>query len=337
MRCAWLGTSAGGMLGINTAGGPLADRISHLVLNDVGPVVPPLAVERIRQYSASVCVCARAVVAFVCGSLALLLCLRECLCIFGELVAMCMCVAWLLACVSVRVWLFGLQLFVTCGRVCVCVRARSHPISSPPLLLLQIPHFNTLTQLKSFLRQVYAPYGAMTEEEWMDMTVSSSRKTESGNYTLHYDPKIMESFLQHGSTYNCWDRCVRDGWCGCGCAYVFVRARARARLWCVYACAWVHTCGAVCVCVLPILSCTRALTIPFLPPPAIRYGSITCPILILRGEHSDVLPSRLAGHMMRVNRRAHLAVMPNCGHAPALNTPYQINTVAQFIAEGGTA
>lgn len=33
----WVGTSMGGALGIALAGGPLADRVSHLVVNDVGP------------------------------------------------------------------------------------------------------------------------------------------------------------------------------------------------------------------------------------------------------------------------------------------------------------
>lgn len=33
----WIGTSMGGSLGILAAGGPLRDRISHLVVNDVGP------------------------------------------------------------------------------------------------------------------------------------------------------------------------------------------------------------------------------------------------------------------------------------------------------------
>ena len=33
----WVGTSMGGQLGMGLAAGPLADRITHLVMNDVGP------------------------------------------------------------------------------------------------------------------------------------------------------------------------------------------------------------------------------------------------------------------------------------------------------------
>jgi pimeloyl-ACP methyl ester carboxylesterase len=52
----WVGTSMGGALGIRLAGGPLGDRISHLVVNDIGPgpVDPDPEVattsDHIRQY-----------------------------------------------------------------------------------------------------------------------------------------------------------------------------------------------------------------------------------------------------------------------------------------------
>lgn len=37
----WVGTSMGGAIGIQVAGGPLRDRITHLVLNDIGPGPAP--------------------------------------------------------------------------------------------------------------------------------------------------------------------------------------------------------------------------------------------------------------------------------------------------------
>lgn len=51
----WIGTSMGGSLGIELAGGGLADRITHLVLNDVGPTpaedeAADEGVERIIEY-----------------------------------------------------------------------------------------------------------------------------------------------------------------------------------------------------------------------------------------------------------------------------------------------
>ncbi|MDA8233145.1 MAG: alpha/beta hydrolase [Magnetospirillum sp.] len=48
--CAWVGTSMGGLIGMAAAAGPLRGRIARLVLNDIGPVIDPAAVERIRTY-----------------------------------------------------------------------------------------------------------------------------------------------------------------------------------------------------------------------------------------------------------------------------------------------
>jgi len=47
----WVGTSMGGVLGVALAAGPLAGRISHLVINDIGPEVPAAAAERISTYA----------------------------------------------------------------------------------------------------------------------------------------------------------------------------------------------------------------------------------------------------------------------------------------------
>lgn len=46
----WLGTSMGGLIGIYLAGGILDGRISHLVVNDIGPEVPSDALDRIIEY-----------------------------------------------------------------------------------------------------------------------------------------------------------------------------------------------------------------------------------------------------------------------------------------------
>lgn len=47
----WVGTSMGGLIGMVAAATALKSRISHLVLNDVGPVIAPGAVERILAYA----------------------------------------------------------------------------------------------------------------------------------------------------------------------------------------------------------------------------------------------------------------------------------------------
>lgn len=50
-RFHWVGTSMGGAIGMVCAAGPLQDRITRLLLNDIGPELAAPAVERIRAYA----------------------------------------------------------------------------------------------------------------------------------------------------------------------------------------------------------------------------------------------------------------------------------------------
>lgn len=49
-RCAWVGTSMGGHVGMIASAGPLRGRISRMVLNDVGPDTPAGEMKRIADY-----------------------------------------------------------------------------------------------------------------------------------------------------------------------------------------------------------------------------------------------------------------------------------------------
>jgi pimeloyl-ACP methyl ester carboxylesterase len=49
-RMRWIGTSMGGALGMRLAGGIMRERITHLVINDIGPEIPAPALERILTY-----------------------------------------------------------------------------------------------------------------------------------------------------------------------------------------------------------------------------------------------------------------------------------------------
>lgn len=47
----WVGTSMGASIGMKAAAGVLHGRLSHLVVNDIGPELPLPAMERIRTYA----------------------------------------------------------------------------------------------------------------------------------------------------------------------------------------------------------------------------------------------------------------------------------------------
>lgn len=63
-----------------------------------------------------------------------------------------------------------------------------------------------------------------------------------------------------------------------------------------------------------------------------EYDALDMPTLVMRGIDSDLLLQETAEEMTRRGPRARLAVIPGCGHAPALNVPEQIELVRAFLA-----
>ncbi|QXL85394.1 alpha/beta fold hydrolase [Comamonas sp. NLF-1-9] len=116
----WIGTSMGGAIGMAAAGGALAGRITHLVLNDIAPELAAAAVQRIKAYAG------------------------------------------------------------------------------------QPPAFATVTELEAFFRQVYAPYGWLSDAQWRRLTETSTRRLPDGRVTPHYDPAMVRQFTVHPHDYDQW-------------------------------------------------------------------------------------------------------------------------------------
>ncbi|MBV8588728.1 MAG: hypothetical protein JO212_01445 [Acetobacteraceae bacterium] len=55
-----------------------------------------------------------------------------------------------------------------------------------------MPVFPDLVALERPLRNVYAPFGPMTDDQWTHMAETSARTLADGRVTLHYDPKLGE-------------------------------------------------------------------------------------------------------------------------------------------------
>jgi pimeloyl-ACP methyl ester carboxylesterase len=62
------------------------------------------------------------------------------------------------------------------------------------------------------------------------------------------------------------------------------------------------------------------------------WDALNIPVLVLRGAHSDLLAPEVAEAMRNRGPRAVVVTMPDCGHAPALNTPAQFALVERFFA-----
>jgi len=111
----WVGTSMGGLIGMVVAAMLLKDRMSHLVLNDVGPEIAPGAVQRILSYA-----------------------------------------------------------------------------GTPP-------SFASLTELESYFRGIYAPFGIASDATWRRMAETSYRRLPDGGVTTHYDPRIATALAEQGT------------------------------------------------------------------------------------------------------------------------------------------
>ena len=61
------------------------------------------------------------------------------------------------------------------------------------------------------------------------------------------------------------------------------------------------------------------------------YDRIRCPLLLLHGLKSDILPTPVAQEMTQRGPRAELLEFPKIGHAPALMDPTQIAMMAEFL------
>ncbi len=67
------------------------------------------------------------------------------------------------------------------------------------------PAFNTLLELEAFFRQVYKPYGWLSDAQWRRLTETSTRRLPDGRVTPHYDPAMVQQFISHPNDYLIWD------------------------------------------------------------------------------------------------------------------------------------
>lgn len=61
------------------------------------------------------------------------------------------------------------------------------------------------------------------------------------------------------------------------------------------------------------------------------WQRVQCPVLLLRGEHSEVFPRIVADSMLLRHPHARLEEVPGCAHAPSLSAKSQIGRVRGFL------
>lgn len=128
--------------------------------------------------------------------------------------------------------------------------------------------FETYDSLKTYLMNVHAAFGALSEAQWDHLCHHSGRQNEDGSWRLHYDPSIAIAFAQ--------------------------AANRNIDLW-------------------PL------------------WEQVTCPVLILRGEQSEILSRDTAHQMLERGPEAQLIEFPGTGHAPSLMQEGQIEAIRTWL------
>ncbi len=67
------------------------------------------------------------------------------------------------------------------------------------------PAFATVRELEAYFRQVYAPYGWLSDAQWRRLTETSTRRLPDGRVTPHYDPAMVRQFIDHPDDYQIWE------------------------------------------------------------------------------------------------------------------------------------
>jgi len=71
------------------------------------------------------------------------------------------------------------------------------------------PSFDSFDQLKTHVREVSAPFGALSEDQWEALSRSSARQDANGRWRLKFDPGIGVPFRaaagQGGDLWPLWD------------------------------------------------------------------------------------------------------------------------------------
>ena len=66
------------------------------------------------------------------------------------------------------------------------------------------PAFDSVSELETYFRTVYKPYGWLSDAQWRRLTETSTRRLPDGRVTPHYDPAMVRQFVAHPDDYLVW-------------------------------------------------------------------------------------------------------------------------------------
>jgi len=66
------------------------------------------------------------------------------------------------------------------------------------------PSFERVSELEAYFREIYKPFGFLTDTQWRRLTDTSVRRLPNGRVTPHYDPQIVVHFSENPDDYAQW-------------------------------------------------------------------------------------------------------------------------------------
>jgi pimeloyl-ACP methyl ester carboxylesterase len=64
--------------------------------------------------------------------------------------------------------------------------------------------FATVSELETYFRTIYQPYGWLSDAQWRRLTETSVRRLPDGRVTPHYDPAMVRQFVTRPGDYERW-------------------------------------------------------------------------------------------------------------------------------------
>ena len=64
--------------------------------------------------------------------------------------------------------------------------------------------FDTVSELEQYFRAIYKPYGFLTDAQWRRLTETSTRRLPDGRVTPHYDPAMVQQFVNYPADHERW-------------------------------------------------------------------------------------------------------------------------------------
>ena len=64
--------------------------------------------------------------------------------------------------------------------------------------------FATVSELERYFRGIYKPYGFLTDAQWRRLTETSTRRLPDGRVTPHYDPAMVQQFVNYPDDHERW-------------------------------------------------------------------------------------------------------------------------------------